>query len=86
MGEKKEEALDNGGDLGDLDEAFDEALEVLSDANAKVTEVLETMDDPEAISTGTEVDEDGNIHESEEASEAVDEAETEQAEPEPSES
>lgn len=80
MGKKKEEKPETGGDLDGLDEAFDEALAGLSDANDKVTEVLETMDEPEAISTGTEVDEDGNIHEGE------DEAEAQVAEPEPSES
>ncbi len=86
VGEEKEVNPESGGDLDGLDEAFDEALALLSDANAKVTEVLETMDNPEAISIGAEVDEDGNIHDgSEEAEEEVG-AETEVAEAEPTES
>ncbi len=78
MGEEKAiDPKDGGEDLNDLDSAFDEALAILSDANAKVTEVLETMDNPDAISVGTEVDEDGNIHEGDEMPDA--EAEPEAA-------
>lgn len=83
---EKEETPENGGDLDDLDEAFDQALAGLSDANEKVSEMLETMDNPESISSGAEVDEDGNIHEGEEEPEVVAEAESETAAPEPSES
>ena len=86
MGKEKEETPETEGDLDDLDEAFDQALAGLSDANAKVTEMLETMDNPEAISTGAEVDEDGNIHDGEEEPEIMAEAESEVAETEPSES
>ncbi len=85
MSNENEETPENGGGLDDLDNAFDEALALLSDANAKVTEVLETMDNPEAISQGAEVDEDGNIHEGDEDVEAAADVETETAEAESSE-
>lgn len=88
MSEEKDQTPEVEGELDDLDEAFDQALAVLSDANAKVTEVLETMDNPDAISVGAEVDEDGNIHdgEEEESTEAVADGEVVETEPEPSES
>lgn len=85
MSNENKETPETGGDLDDLDSAFDEALSILSDANAKVTEVLETMDNPEAISIGAEVDDDGNIHEGDDDVEAAANAETETAETEPSE-
>ena len=85
MSKEHEEKPEAGGDLDDLDSAFDEALAILSDANAKVTEVLETMDNPEAISKGAEIDEDGNIHEGDDDVEAAADVEIETAEAEPSE-
>lgn len=80
MSNKNEETPETGGELDDLDSAFDEALSILSDANAKVTEVLETMDNPDAISIGTEVDEDGNIIEVDDDVEAAADVEAEPAE------
>lgn len=78
--EEKESVQETPDAIDDLDEAFDAALAGLSDANAKVTEVLETMDNPEAVSTGVEVDEDGNIVDGEETGDAAAEAETSESE------
>lgn len=74
--EEKETVQESAEGIDDLDEAFDAALAGLSDANAKVTEVLETMDNPEAVSTGVEVDEDGNIVDSEDTGDEAAETET----------
>ena len=84
MGKKKEETPKTRDGLDGLDEAFDEALAGLSDANERVTEMLETMNDPETISDVAEVDEDGDLHDGEEVSEPSAEAEASDAEsPEP---
>jgi hypothetical protein len=79
--EENESVQESPEAIDDLDEAFDAALAGLSDANAKVTEVLETMDNPEAVSTGVEVDEDGNIVDAEAAGDEAAESETSQSEP-----
>jgi hypothetical protein len=48
MGKKDAETPESAEDLDELDAAFDNALEGLSAANDKVSNVLETMDDPDA--------------------------------------